>query len=215
MSLEEQTLKEAEETLNWYRKYDAREGELVETINHLLSSNKEADMKQLIGIFESDEVNDIFSNTKRIAYMRCIMNIYHEEMIVNETSCVLDLCNSVEDFMNMVIQVKFLFWRIEFESGEDAKKALIRFIKGGGVSPQFLEGMIQYVTMDKQGMLIKLADLLLEHGMIKYAFHILWYAKQEYPESEIIITLLIGLCELTGNQELLVDLKNQLSGMRG
>lgn len=149
MNLEEQTLKKAEDVKEWHEIYDQRHDELLEYINQLLSNKTNENRVKLFELFNSEEIQTVHSNTDEFAYMICVINIFIAEIEKKRNNLILDLANSVQDFVDLFIQIKFLLWRIEIEDDSEALENLISFYKNNNCSREMIKSMVEYVSFDK------------------------------------------------------------------
>lgn len=210
VNYEEETLKQAEKNREWHIKYDSKIQQLLEEMDELLKQSDYESRKKLVNIFLSDENKHDFWRVDAFAYMFCIVSIYLQEEKLEGKHCVLDLADSVQGFIDVFVRIKFLLWRIELENDKEALNLLITFMDENSVSPQFIEEMIRFVSIDKYKVLIKLADELISHKHIVDGFHILWYAKDVYPQDKSIIKKLIDVCKISNNVTLENELTKQL-----
>ena len=89
------------------------------------------------------EVNDF-------AYMIVMMEIYSLETEAGANSTVFDWADSLQGVIDIIRQIKFLLWEIEFLDDMNSVGLLLGYMNEVGVSMQALEYIIYISSYDKQ-----------------------------------------------------------------
>lgn len=168
-SLEEMTADLEVKTKKWHDEYDEKTRIMETRIDELLADLSEKNIVLLIELFDNDDIKTELRKTLKIGYMICVMSVFAQEINEGESCCVLYLGKSINDFMDLLMQLKFLLWRIEFEDDQEALDVLCDFTALNPVSPQFIAAMIRYVDIDKNKMYRILAEYMGKHGLDRHA----------------------------------------------
>lgn len=168
ITLEEYTQNDEKNARKWHSIYDEKAKEAEAKIDELLADLTNENLMKLISLFETKDIQTQLRKTKRIGYMICVMSIFAQELTSGEENTILGFGSSIDDFISLLMQIKFLLWRIEFEDSEEAAAEIVEFIKVDGASPQLIAAMIKHVSPYKKKMYLKLAKIMEENGLIRH-----------------------------------------------
>lgn len=185
----------------WNRKNKEQQKRYLEYIDEKIAEGTEKARKELLELFHNADFIETYKSKTQMAYRIAMMQIYEREIGAEEKITILDIGNSAEEIIEKMIGLKFLLWRIEFAGDKQAKEAVVQFVHFNSITPDMLQYMIQTATADKAGMLLELADIFIEKGMLRYAFRMLEYLDELSPGNETVLCLLADLCGKAGNQE--------------
>lgn len=99
----------------------------VRYINSLLNENTEQSKQELSDLFADEEFrkNDMLEDT-RMGYMYIAICIYREEKAAHIEENILMNVDSLGEICDLICDIKFLLWRIEFQT---ESKALMQAVK--------------------------------------------------------------------------------------
>ena len=100
----------------------------VRYINSLLNENTEQSKQELSDLFADEEFrkNDMLEDT-RMGYMYIAICIYREEKAAHIEENILMNVDSLGEICDLICDIKFLLWRIEFQI---ESKALTQAVTG-------------------------------------------------------------------------------------
>ena len=89
----------------------------VRYINSLLNENTEQSKQELSDLFADEEFrkNDMLEDT-RMGYMYIAICIYREEKAAHIEENILMNVDSLGEICDLICDIKFLLWRIEFQT---------------------------------------------------------------------------------------------------
>lgn len=194
---EEYIQKEEQQQRMWREKNMVVEKKYLEQIDKLLEQSTPQARQTLVLLFSNPSFLNTFGSRTPIAYMGVVMKIYEKEVMAGEEYTILDMEVSYKGIIGKLTELKFILWRIIFENcGEEQ---LLEFIRQNNATPYMLQYMVLTASVNKKEILLKLADLFLEQNMLRFAFHMLDYLTQLYPEDESSWCLVADFCGSTGN----------------
>lgn len=174
-------------------------------IDNLLSDTPSFPQKKsrqiLTALFHNNDFLTTFLSQPPIAYFNIIIQIYEKELQAGESFTILDMGTSHDELISKLTELKFILWRIEFAKDADAFHLLLEFIQNSHATPYMLQYLIQTASLKQDEILFKLTDLFLEKHMFRYAFHMLDYLTQLFPEDETVLCLAADFCGGTGNRK--------------
>ena len=132
----------------------------VRYINSLLNENTEQSKQELSDLFADEEFreNDMLEDT-RMGYMYIAICIYLGE-----------ICD-------LICDIKFLLWRIEFQTESKALMQAVNRIEEEKLSVIAVEYIIRTACFDKKNVLLKLCECYIRLNKEDKAFQMLKYGK--------------------------------------
>lgn len=104
----------------------------------------------------------------------------------NHIACILDVVKSCEEVKSLIMQLKFILWRLEFKNELQAKEVLTDYILNRHLSPCMIQYMVCISNWDKNKVLIQLSNHFLDRNMYRYAYGMLHYLQERLPKEEAI-----------------------------
>lgn len=127
--------------------------EFASQINGLLTKGDEADKDVICRlVFDRQMVNTLCDN-KEYAYLNKATGIYIQERQAGIESTILDKVRCIDDILELLREVKFLIWRIEFGNNEPDEEKLKEVLAAYGLSRIFLQEMLRGYAFDKERIL--------------------------------------------------------------
>lgn len=179
--------------------YQKKAREYVVRINELIQEKTAASVLEFIQIFGEPEVLAHYvPSMAEFSYAHIIANITVDEVKERNSVNFFMRGNSLEELIEMIQQIKFFLWEIEFECGTDAETRLYEYLSLRKITPEAMSVIIFTGAMDKKKCYLTLACLYLEHNETEYACCILRYGIERLSEAEELTVMYQQLCEKMG-----------------
>lgn len=183
----------------WNQKNMVLEKEYLEQIDNLLGESTSQARQKLLSLFSDLYFLETFGSSTSIAYMDVIMKIYEKEIMAGEEHTILDMGVSYQGIIGKLTELKFILWRIIFANQEEGEGMLLELIRRNNATPYMLQHLVLTASVNKKAILLKLADLFLKQNMLRFAFHMLDYMTQLFPEDESSWCMAADFCGSIGN----------------
>lgn len=154
-----------------YTQIDTYYPEFRKNVSTLLKMHTDDAKKTLSAIYANQSFSVLFKNAPEFIYLHEIINIYNQEVSASYTHTILDTTDTIENFISLIEDAKFLIWRIEFCNDPDSYELLIDYIKEYELSPYFIERIIR-MSAFTVNVLHRLSDAFSQHDMISFEDHI-------------------------------------------
>lgn len=121
----------------------------MELANDIFSTKKKESVERLEAFFEDEDVVKALCENNEFAFLVVVMNIYNAE---TEAKIIDNVFNWTDDFkfvIDIIRQVKFLLWEIEFLDVKQSATLLLKYISDVGISMVALEYLIHISSCDK------------------------------------------------------------------
>ena len=150
----------------------------VRYINSLLNENTEQSKQELLDLFADEEFrkNDMLEDT-RMGYMYIAICIYREEKAAHIEENILMNVDSLGEICDLICDIKFLLWRIEFQTESKALMQAVNRIEEEKLSVIAVEYIIRTAFFDKKNVLLKLCECYIRLNKEDKAFQMLKYGK--------------------------------------
>ena len=150
----------------------------VRYINSLLNENTEQSKQELSDLFADEEFrkNDMLEDT-RMGYMYIAICIYREEKAAHIEENILMNVDSLGEICDLICDIKFLLWRIEFQTESKALMQAVNRIEEENLSVIAVEYIIRTACFDKKNVLLKLCECYIRLNKEDKAFQMLKYGK--------------------------------------
>ena len=150
----------------------------VRYINSLLNENTEKSKQELSDLFADEEFrkNDMLEDT-RMGYMYIAICIYREEKAAHIEENILMNVDSLGEICDLICDIKFLLWRIEFQTESKALMQAVNRIEEEKLSVIAVEYIIRTSCFDKKNVLLKLCECYIRLNKEDKAFQMLKYGK--------------------------------------
>ena len=162
------------------------EDNILKKINYNLELGTKEARNVLTDMFRNEEFIKKYSQRNHIAGMIVVMEIYEKEKQMNEEITILDVVKSCEEVKSLIMQLKFILWRLEFKNELQAKEVLTDYILNRHLSPCMIQYMVCISNWDKNKVLIQLSNHFLDRNMYRYAYGMLHYLQERLPKEEAI-----------------------------
>ena len=149
----------------------------VRYINSLLNENTEQSKQELSDLFADEEFrkNDMLEDT-RMGYMYIAICIYREEKAAHIEENILMNVDSLGEICDLICDIKFLLWRIEFQTESKALMQAVNRIEEEKLSVIAVY-IIRTACFDKKNVLLKLCECYIRLNKEDKAFQMLKYGK--------------------------------------
>lgn len=150
----------------------------VRYINSLLCENTEQSKQELLDLFANEEFrkNDMLEDTK-LGYMYIVICIYRAEKVAHIEENILMNVDSLGKICDLICDIKFLLWRVEFQTESEALTQVVNRIEEEKLSVIAVEYIIRTACFDKKNVLLKLCECYIRLNKEDRAFEMLKYGK--------------------------------------
>ena len=147
-------------------------------INSLLSENTEQSKQELLDLFADKEFikNGMLEDT-RLGYMYIAICIYRAEKAAHVEENILANVDSVDKICDLICDIKFLLWRIEFQTESGVLVQAVNRIEEERLSAIAVEHIISMVCFDKKNVLLKVCEYYIRLNNEHKAFEMLKYGR--------------------------------------
>ncbi len=150
----------------------------VQYINSLLHKNTEQSKQELFELFADKEFRKkgMLEDT-RLGYMYIAICIYRAEKAAHIEENILTNVDSLGKICNLIYDMKFLLWRIEFQTESEAFTQVVNRIEEEKLSVIAVDYIIRTACFDKKNVLLKLCECYIRLNKEDIAFEMLKYGK--------------------------------------
>ena len=150
----------------------------VRYINVLLRKNTEQSKQELLELFADKEFRKkgMLEDT-RLGYMYIAICIYRAEKAAHIEENILMNVDSLGGICNLIYDMKFLLWRIEFQTESEAVVQTVNRIEEERLSAMAVEYIISIVCFDKKDVLLKVCEHYIRLNNEQKAFEMLKYGR--------------------------------------
>jgi len=142
--------KEEQDKLMWREKYEPYLCDAYGLVGEVLATKSTLAKQKLLDFFNNKDVVAALTEVNDFAYMIVMMEIYSLETEAGANSTVFDWADSLQGVIDIIRQIKFLLWEIEFLDDMNSVRLLLGYMNEVGVSMQALEYIIYISSYDKQ-----------------------------------------------------------------
>lgn len=176
----------------------------------LISAHTPESYQELVTMYNADSSIQLFKDEPDFAYMLLITQIYISEISTGRSSTILDSADSIEDFISIFEEAKWLLWRIEFTDNPDCRSSMVNMIKARNLSPYFITKLLQTSAMTIEAY-SRLIELFANHFMLSYEYNILMLLNSMAPGNEDTLCTLAVIAVSTGKKELARSFISQIA----
>lgn len=170
-------------------------------VSALISAHTPESYQKLVAMYNDDSAIQLFKDEPDFAYMLLITQIYISEASVGRSPVILDSADSIEGFISIFEEAKWLLWRIEFTDASDCRSSMVNMIKTHNLSPYFITKLLQTSAMTVEAY-NRLIELFANHCMLSYEYNILMLLNSMAPGNEDTLCTLAVIAVSTGKKEL-------------
>lgn len=147
-------------------------------INSLLHENTEQSKQELLDLFANEEFrkNDMLEDT-RLGYVYIAICIYRAEKAAHIEKNILTNVESLGEICDLICDIKFLLWRIEFKTESETMTQVVNRIEEEKLSVIAVDYIIRTACFDKKNVLLKLCECYIRLNKEDIAFEMLKYGK--------------------------------------
>lgn len=147
-------------------------------INSLLRENTEQSKQELLDLFANEEFrkNDMLEDT-RLGYVYIAICIYRAEKAAHIEENILTNVESLGGIYDLICDIKFLLWRVEFQTESEALTQVVNRIEEEKLSVIAVEYIIRTACFDKKNVLLKLCECYIRLNKEEKAIEMLKYGK--------------------------------------
>lgn len=147
---EEYILQEEQYRIAWEKKYGCQRDVAYELMEKCLREKSPETKHALWTFFENKELVKELSQINDFAFMVVIMEIYAMELEAGVTNSVFEWSDNLQGLIDVIRQVKFLLWEIEFLDDEESGQLLLQYIQKMGISMTAFEYLVYITSYDKK-----------------------------------------------------------------
>lgn len=195
-------LKKEQEDIEWYRLHESEEREYIARINDYLREGTSESKGKICSLMEHREILDAFETRNEMSYIINAINIYYREMDAGVKHTIFDMVVCVNELIQIMNQVRFYVWELEFTNDEETGDLLCNFIEENNMSVQMLLYLMETAVLDRHLVAIKLSEIFKKKHMFKYELHVLLAAINIYEYDEIILRRLAEIYTQAGRDDL-------------
>ena len=189
---EEFALEKELEEKNWYESYEMEEEKLINQINSLLEEHSLEAWDRLLTMFHDPKLHEIYADREQIAIVYVLLNIYQYERYEEIFPVIFEQGTHLEQFNDLMREIKFLLWHIAFldiehstKSGygntESQEQELFDYVETHHLSPVALFFCVNTICADPPKMLLYLADKYMKQNKLYNTMMLLKYYDAHYP----------------------------------
>ncbi len=156
---EEYILQEEQYRINWEKKYGPYRDKAFMLVDECLKEKTAQSINTLMRFFENKELIKELSEVNDLAYMIVMMEMYMLELEAGVTKTVFYWSDSLQGVIDVIRQVKFLLWEIEFLDDPQSGQLLLGFLNDVGISMPAFEYIVFISSYDKEKMIEYLNNL--------------------------------------------------------
>ncbi len=156
---EEYINQEEEYFKKWEIKYGAARDRAYQLIEEVLSTKSMSSIEQLLDFFEDKELVKELSNVNDFAFLVVLMEIYDLECQENVKHTVFHWADTFQDMIDVIRQVKFLLWEMEFLADDESGLLLKNYLVDMNISMAAFQYLVYISSYDKEKMVDKLTRL--------------------------------------------------------
>ena len=147
-------------------------------INSLLRENTEQSKQELLDLFANEEFrkNDMLEDT-RLGYVYIAICIYRAEKAAHIEENILTNVESLGGIYDLICDIKFLLWRVEFQTESEALTQVVNRIEEEKLSVIAVEYSVRTACFDKKNVLLKLCECYIRLNKEEKAIEMLKYGK--------------------------------------
>lgn len=147
-------------------------------INSLLRENTEQSKQELLDLFANEEFrkNDMLEDT-RLGYVYIAICIYQAEKAAHIEENILTNVESLGGIYDLICDIKFLLWRVEFQTESEALTQVVNRIEEEKLSVIAVEYIVRTACFDKKNVLLKLCECYIRLNKEEKAIEMLKYGK--------------------------------------
>ncbi len=205
-----QNMKDIEEIADWKQRYGESEKEAINTVNKLLDAGSLESKKEICKMFENKEFLDTYKFRKELSYVINAINIFYSEEEHNVKYDVFDSCKNLEELVEIINQVRFLTWEIEYADYEEAGDLLCQFITEKKLSPQMIKYIVDLASFNRYETGVKLAQVFKQNNMPVYELYSLLMAHDDRPNGKKGIAMLADFFDTVGQADKALAYRNKL-----
>lgn len=130
----------------WNKRYSETEKQYISSVNKLIKEGTPDAYEKICDMFDGtegmseDEIIatgkiplNIFRGRTEMSYLIQAVNIYYREQAAGEAVTVFDHGDSLQDIIDVINQVRFLLWELEFFKSDEA---LVEYLERNKISAQ-------------------------------------------------------------------------------
>lgn len=195
----------------WHDKYEILEQEALKLIDGYIAEGGEESYNAIYELFDSELPLEEFKTRNEMSYVINAVNIYCAEQEAGADIYIFDLADSLVGLINIMNQLRFLIWEMEFEQGAVAAgAAFCQYVKDSGASVQLVLHIVKNTAFDTYKAAMLLADGFEQEKQYKHLLYMLLLASEAKPGDEGALTRLAGLYCMSGNEQLANDCINSI-----
>lgn len=156
---EEYILMEEQYKIKWEEKYGPYRDMAYELMEECLETKSPNVIQKMLDFFENKELVKELSEVNDFAYMVIIMEMYDLELQAGIKNHVFYWSDSLQGVIDVIRQVKFLLWEIEFLDAPDSGQLLLGFLGDVKISMPAFELLVYVTSYDKEKMVNYLTEL--------------------------------------------------------
>lgn len=174
--IEQKALEEERKEKEWQKTYGKKFPVVVEKMNLLLAKREKNAITELKNMFLDKELLENYKQVDLYANMYVILAIYELEDEAGIQHTILEQGQTVETLVKYLFLLKMIFYRFDFEIGDDVGWEIIQFIKEHHTSDIVIQIMLKTQVMRPVLVALKLEKLFSKYGMKDYEFSVLKFA---------------------------------------
>lgn len=195
-------LKKEQEDIEWYRLHESEELSYLQQINDYLREGTNESKEKICSLMERREILDAFETRNEMSYIINAVNIYYREIDAGVKHTIFDVVACVNELIQIMNQVRFYVWELEFTNDEETGDLLCNFIEENNMSVQMLLYLMETAVLDRHLVTIKLSEIFKKKHMLKYELHALLLAINTYESDETILRRLAEIYTQAGRDDL-------------
>lgn len=141
---------EEEEQKKSELKYGSVLEQALNIANKCLKDKLSEDISKLQEIFNNEDTVKALANNNDFAFLLIMMDIYEMEKEANIENNIFFWGDNIEDIINIINQIRFFLWEMEFLGDSGSGKLLMAYISDVNISMTAFEYIIFISSCDKE-----------------------------------------------------------------
>ncbi|MCR5255098.1 MAG: hypothetical protein K6D96_04130 [Acetatifactor sp.] len=197
---EDYALKLEEEEKVRHSTFDSFITESAAKVRHLFEVNDDICRKELVSIFNDPDFIRLCMMDQDFVNYFLLMDVYREECHRGESVTILDLCKGIDEMEDLITDLKYLFFRLEFTDGEN-DDLFAGSILNKGISKTALVVLTEKMSLDVYGIYRKLAEIFLDREKLSYTLAMLMACDEKKPGLEENLILMAQIYMIAGDKD--------------
>lgn len=172
-------------------KYREKGYEYLEELRECLTNKTADSIRRFLCMYqEGDMLSQCMHSLAELSYGHIFAVITVDEIRKNGRPYFIMQGNSLEELIELLKQIEFALWELEFENNEAAQLRMKNILRCYDVTPSAVKSIITVAGMDKRESFLQIVTIYLEDEQWDNAVALMECAVEYFPEDREIIDML-------------------------